>query len=70
MNSEFDALIEPYFSTVPMAPRLTVLGHIIDQMADQVTAIGLYYNASPGAVSNRVTNVSYALLGPAPALDQ
>ena len=58
MNPEFDGLLETYFKTVPLPERTQALGQVIRHMADQVTAVGLYYNPIPGAVSNRVMNVS------------
>jgi peptide/nickel transport system substrate-binding protein len=58
MNPEFDALIERYFKTVPVPERIQTLGQIVHHIADQVTFIGLHYNPIPGAVSNRLVNVS------------
>ena len=58
MNAPLDALLDTYFKTLPIAERTRVLGSIIHQVADQVATVGLYYNPSPGAFSNRVLNVS------------
>jgi peptide/nickel transport system substrate-binding protein len=58
VNPEFDARLDAYFKTVPVPQRIEALGQVIRHMADQVTAVGLYYNPIPGAISNRVANVS------------
>jgi peptide/nickel transport system substrate-binding protein len=58
MNPEFDALLETYLKTVPLPERTRALGQVIHHMADQVTVIGLYYRSDPGAMSNRMLNVS------------
>ena len=57
MNPEFDALIETYFKTVPVPERVQALGQIIRHIADQVTQVGLFYNPSAGAISDRLVNV-------------
>jgi len=58
MNPEFDGLIETYMKTIPVPQRIEALGRVIYHMADQVTVLGLYYNARPGAISERLLNVS------------
>jgi ABC-type transport system substrate-binding protein len=58
INAEFDALLTRYYSAVPTRERTQVLGEIIRHMSDQLPLIGLYYNPRPGAVANRVLNVS------------
>ena len=58
VNSEFDALLTTYFATVPVPERTQALGEIIRHMSDQLTTVGIYYNPRPGAVANRVLNVS------------
>jgi peptide/nickel transport system substrate-binding protein len=58
VNPEFDALLTTYFASVPVPERLQALGEIVRHMSDQVTVVGIYYNPRPGAVANRVLNVS------------
>jgi ABC-type transport system substrate-binding protein len=58
MNADFDALLETYFRTVPLPERIHVLGQVIRHMAEQITVVGLYYNAVPGAISDRLIGVS------------
>jgi ABC-type transport system substrate-binding protein len=58
VNPEFDALLTTYFATVPEPARIQALGDIIRHMSDQLTTVGIYYNPRPGAVANRLLNVS------------
>jgi ABC-type transport system substrate-binding protein len=58
MSPEFDALLDTYFRTVPLPDRIGALGRIIYHIADRVTLLGLHYNPQPGAVSNRLAQVS------------
>jgi len=57
MNPEFDALLDTYYSTVPVPERIQALGQIIRHQADQVTVVGLFYRSDPGAISDRMLNV-------------
>jgi len=56
MNPELDALIDAYFTTVPMTERIRVLGQITRHVAEQVTVMGLFFNPIPGAFSSRLVN--------------
>jgi len=58
MNPEFDALIDRYFSTVPKQERLLALGQILRVQTDQALVTGLFYNAGPILVSNRLQGVT------------
>ncbi len=58
MSPEFDARLERYFRTVPMAERIQALGEVVHQIANQVTLVGLFYNPLPGAAADRLLNVS------------
>jgi peptide/nickel transport system substrate-binding protein len=57
-NPEFDALLDRYFTTVPMQPRTQVLGQIIYHIADQLTQMTLFYDAEPTMISKRLANVT------------
>lgn len=58
MDASFDALIDQFFTTVPRAERLFILGEIVHHISDQVVTIGLFYSAEPIMVANRLRNVS------------
>ncbi|HZT07711.1 MAG TPA: ABC transporter substrate-binding protein [Chloroflexota bacterium] len=58
MNPEFDAMLDTYFSTVPIQQRIQALGQILYHMADQLTQMGLFYDAEPTMLSNRLQNVT------------
>ncbi len=58
MNPEFDALIESYLTTIPLEPRMQVLGQIIHHMTDQLNVMGLFYDLRPTLVGNQVKNMS------------
>ena len=57
-NAELDGLVERYYMTIPRSERMQVLGQIVRHMSDQLTTVGIYYNPRPGAVANRLLNVS------------
>ncbi len=58
MNPDFDALIDRYFATIPVADRTRVLGQIVHHMTDQVLYLTLFYQASPVMAANRLRNVT------------
>jgi ABC-type transport system substrate-binding protein len=60
MNPEFDALIDRYFETVPLAERTAVLGQILHHMTENLNAFGLVYETEVIAVGNRVSGVTMA----------
>jgi len=64
MNAQLDTLLGTYFETLAIPERTQVLGKIINQVADEVTIAGLFYNPAPGAFSNRMVNVSQVWPGP------
>jgi peptide/nickel transport system substrate-binding protein len=57
MNPAFDALLDRYFGTIPMGERTQILGEIILHVADQLTQMGLVYDAEPTMIGNRIANV-------------
>ena len=64
LNPEFDALIDRYMTTIPLEPRATLLGDIINHMTEQVTIMGLWYNTEPVMIGNRLVNVTVRDVGP------
>ena len=57
MNSEFDALLDRLFTTVPRPERADVLRQIIHHISDQLIMLPLYYGAEPAAIGHRLVNV-------------
>lgn len=53
-NPEFDMLLDRYFVTIPRAERVEVLGRIIHDISDRLIIMGLFYNTTPGVISNRI----------------
>jgi len=58
MNPAFDAMLDRYFSTIPMGERIDALGQILLHIADQLTQMGLFYDAEPTLIGNRIVNVA------------
>jgi peptide/nickel transport system substrate-binding protein len=56
-NAELDALIDRFYATVPRADRQQVLGNLLHHMTDQVVPLGIFYNAQPTMIANRLVNV-------------
>lgn len=56
-NPEYDALYGRYSQTIPTKERFEALGQIVYHLADQLVAMGLYYEPIVELVGNRVTNV-------------
>ena len=61
MNPELDGLIETYLATIPMEPRMQVLGQIVHHISDQLNVLGLFYDLRITLVSNRIANLSGGL---------
>jgi len=61
INSDLDALLERYRTTIPQQERIQVIGQIIHHISDQLNAMGLFYDGQPVLVANRLLNV-----GPGP----
>ena len=57
MSAEYDGLIDRYFATIPWPERMDVLGQIIRHTTENLIVLGLFYDAEPMAVSNRLTGV-------------
>ncbi len=63
MNPELDILIDTYFRTVPLAPRLEVLGQIARLISEQHVVMGLYYSQVSLVHRNQVLGVSPSFPG-------
>ncbi len=57
-NPEFDALLDRYFATVPQSERHELLSQIVYHVADQVTQLGLFFDAEPTMIHNRLVNIA------------
>lgn len=57
-NPEFDALIDRFFSTIPRADRMQILGQLMHYMTDQVLILSMFWDPGPAMVSNRLRGVS------------
>lgn len=58
MNAEFDALLDRYYTTIPLRDRTRVLGQIINHTTERLTLMGLFYDVEPVLIANRLSNVA------------
>ncbi len=58
MNAEFDALLDKYYTTIPRKDRASVLGDIVNHTTDRLTLMGLFYDAEPLFIGNRLSGVA------------
>jgi peptide/nickel transport system substrate-binding protein len=58
MNPQLDSLINNYMTTVSEKQREPLLGQILRHQTDQVTNMGLWYNAESIVIGNRLKNVT------------
>lgn len=58
MNSEYDALLDRYFITIPWGERMEVLGRLAHHLTDQLPAMTLLYDVAPTLIEKRLVNVS------------
>lgn len=57
MNSDFDAVIDRFYSTVPWDERMNALREIVHHVSDQVIVMGTFYSTEANMVSNRMGTV-------------
>jgi peptide/nickel transport system substrate-binding protein len=57
VNPEFDTLLDSYYTTVPWQPRLQALGRVVHHSTDELIAMGLFYDAEPSLIANRLREV-------------
>ena len=53
-----DSLIDRYFTTVPHADRMTILGQAVNILSSQVVVLGMFWDIGPTMMSKRLTGVS------------
>jgi peptide/nickel transport system substrate-binding protein len=56
-NSEYDALVERYMTTIPKTERMRAAAQVMHHLTDQLVVMTTFYNSQPQAVSNRLKNV-------------
>jgi peptide/nickel transport system substrate-binding protein len=57
-DPEFDALIDRYFVTIPLAERMEVAGRIVRHETDQLVLMRVVFDPEATMVSNRLKNVT------------
>jgi len=57
MNPAFDALLQRFFSTIPLGERAQVFGDIVHHMTSRVIVMGLYWDLDATAIGNQLVNV-------------
>ncbi len=65
INPEFDALVDAYMTTIPLAERVGWLRQIVHHMTDRVIILGLWYNTEAIVIANRITGVANKRTGDA-----
>jgi peptide/nickel transport system substrate-binding protein len=69
VNAEYDAIMDRYKVTIPMAERRQVLAEIVRWQTDQVLVFGLFHTANTVMIANRLHNVAPASVWNAHAWD-
>src|SRR5207248_8549018 len=57
MNADLDRLIDQYFVTIGRTERTQLAGRIVEHLTSQVVPLGLFYDAAPVVIGNRLSNV-------------
>lgn len=57
MSAELEALIDRHFSTIPTAQRIEILGQILRHMSENLSMMGMFYNAEVSMIANRLRGV-------------
>lgn len=55
-NAELDALIEQFFTTIPMRERMDVAGQVVRHLTENVVFLPMFYDLLPTMVSDRLLN--------------
>jgi peptide/nickel transport system substrate-binding protein len=56
-NAELDALVDRYFTTIPIPERMQIMGQIARHMSQNLPVLGVMYDAAPTLINNRLANV-------------
>ncbi len=57
VNSEYDALMDRYLTTIPLPERMGLLGQLVQQQTDAQLVMGLFYSADAIIVSKRLQHI-------------
>lgn len=57
-NPDWDALLDRFFSTIPLRERTPVLGQIVHMMTDQLLVLGIIYESDPYLIGNRILKMN------------
>ncbi len=57
-NAELDALIDRYYTTIPIRERHQALGDIVQHLTSNAVYLWLFYNGHAMAIGNRLVNVN------------
>jgi peptide/nickel transport system substrate-binding protein len=63
INPEFDALLNRYFTTIPIRERAEAFDDVIHHMTDQAIVLGLFYDMDSTVIADRLVNVGPRQLG-------
>jgi len=63
MSPEYDALVDRYLVTIPIAERMDVVRQLVRHISEQAPILGLLYSAEPILVANRIVGVDASLKG-------
>jgi peptide/nickel transport system substrate-binding protein len=58
MNPEFDAMLERFYTTIPLRERAEPLREIVQHMTEQLVWMGLYHEVNPSLIGNRLTGAT------------
>lgn len=57
-NPEYDALVDRFLTTIPMAERMQALGEVVRHITVELPILGLYYRVQPTMTSHRLQKVT------------
>lgn len=60
VSPDFDADIDRYLVTIPLAERMQILGRVVHRISDELIVMGLFYDVRTYMVSKRIMNVTPA----------
>jgi peptide/nickel transport system substrate-binding protein len=58
MSPELDAMLERFYTTIPLRERAQPLREVVQHMTEQLVWMGLYHEVNPSLIGNRLTGVT------------
>jgi peptide/nickel transport system substrate-binding protein len=58
VNAELEAMVDRYYTTVPMGERMQILGQIVNHLTSNAVYLHLFHGGNAMAIGNRLVNVS------------